>query len=491
MGITKQFYNAVVLGRSPASFFLAALLGRRGFRVLLVGDGAREPGYHVLGGWLPRRNFRLYATTTPIVTKFLTELAQLQAFRRKLVVCQPMFQVLSPKNYRLSIDADHESFRREITRVFGTERERIERLYEDLGTLNASCDDQFGRLPLSELGGVADASGLEAMVPEPYRDVALQSARAWTHLAVGESELALGRLHGTWTRGPCRVLGGEPAFVEFMTERIRAAGGEVKLHERVSRIETKGGKAVAVQLEGDEHPTGLEFLLATDRPRDLVRRAPGFITKASDGGPELATRHGRFLVACVVRRGALPRALGFDALLLGEPPIWISRQDPAPRGRLSTASQEEDDIVTLEATLPIAEAPYARSKMVERFLAAFPFAQGSLRLVDSPHDGYAIWSYDNGLRTEHERIALRSSGVQVEPEPMPPRWTMTAGHETRLLVDPIRTAIENAFVFGPSVLPALGQEGELLAAWAVLELMEKAAPRKHVLRPGTWGRFGL
>jgi hypothetical protein len=69
-------------------------------------------------------------------------------------------------------------------------------------------------------------------------------------------------------------------------------------------------------------------------------------------------------------------------------------------------------------------------------------------------------------------------------------WTYSGASRDQLLVEPVTTAIDNAFVCGPSVLPALGQEGELLAAWAVAALIERASPRKNMLRRGFFGSLG-
>jgi len=40
--MTSRFYDAVVLGRSLGSLVVAALLSRRDFRVLLLGQGQRK-----------------------------------------------------------------------------------------------------------------------------------------------------------------------------------------------------------------------------------------------------------------------------------------------------------------------------------------------------------------------------------------------------------------------------------------------------------------
>jgi choline dehydrogenase-like flavoprotein len=43
--VSSRFYDAVVLGRSLGALTTAALLARRDFRVLVVGQGSRAPTY--------------------------------------------------------------------------------------------------------------------------------------------------------------------------------------------------------------------------------------------------------------------------------------------------------------------------------------------------------------------------------------------------------------------------------------------------------------
>ena len=55
--MSTRFYDAVVLGRSLGSLATAALLARRDFRVLLLGQGQKPPRYRFDGRTLYRRPF--------------------------------------------------------------------------------------------------------------------------------------------------------------------------------------------------------------------------------------------------------------------------------------------------------------------------------------------------------------------------------------------------------------------------------------------------
>jgi hypothetical protein len=510
--VPKQFFNVVVLGRSLGALLLAALLGRRGMRVLVLGDGAKEPSYQVLDTALLRRNFRLYTSPLPSFNRFLLEMAQQQSFRRRLVVSEPMFQVLESRVMRLSLSADAEVFRAGLARAFKDDAQTsVESLYEELGVVNATCDRLFESMAAFEastswgraksaidrepealpLAGLSAESFLESL-PVSYRNLVNESASFWSHLADPLPLLATARIHGTWTRAPLSLPGGEDAIIEFLSERIRSSGGDVRLGKRVTSVAVKGNHVVSVQIEGEEDSTGLDHIVTTQRFRDVLRRTSGFAPRPSEleRFPELSAKAGRFLVSCTLSKGALPRALAHDALLLGELPVWVSRHAPPKlKSPSKTESSVPGELVTLEARVPFAQIPFARARVLEAFEREFPFAKEGYRVVDSAHDGYPVWSYEAGKRQLHERMDFRAHGVSVEPEPMDPIWSRSA--EASLLADPITTPLANVYLCGPSVLPALGQEGELIAAWSVAQTIERQTPQKNQFRRGLLGKLGL
>ena len=97
-------------------------------------------------------------------------------------------------------------------------------------------------LPRFEPGGAA----LLAEFPRDhdYRAIVEIPARFSSH-AAEPPEFAIARLHGAWTRGVSRVTRGEGDVVDFLTERVRAHGGEPRLGERAVRLDHKRGRVSA------------------------------------------------------------------------------------------------------------------------------------------------------------------------------------------------------------------------------------------------------
>ena len=74
--MTHKHYDVVVLGRSIGALTAAALLARRDFTVLVLGQGERPPAYRLEARTLRRRAFTMLAATSPAWRRVVVELAQ-------------------------------------------------------------------------------------------------------------------------------------------------------------------------------------------------------------------------------------------------------------------------------------------------------------------------------------------------------------------------------------------------------------------------------
>jgi hypothetical protein len=74
---------------------------------------------------------------------------------------------------------------------------------------------------------------------------------------------------------------------------------------------------------------------------------------------------------------------------------------------------------------------------------------------------------------------LRRTGGFAEPEPMQPLWAIEPSSLGGLAGEMLRAPLGNSFVVGRSAMPALGQEGELLAAWSVAEKRRRKSARSR------------
>jgi phytoene dehydrogenase-like protein len=542
--VTAKHFDVIVLGRSIGALTAAALLARRDFTVLVLGQGERASTYGQGRRVLLRRAFTMLAASSPTWRKVVVELAQSQTWKRRVVPASPMMQVLKPRR-RIDVPPDMALFGREIDREYPELRRLVDELYGDLARVNAVADEAFEHdavwppgtfwerretnrwaslLPHARAEPDAD---LLAEFPRghPFRQIVTASVLFATHLSSLPPPFAVARLHGAWTRGVDTLARGEEELEEFLVDRITAHGGRCLFEDRAAAIHVRRGSSSGVLIDGDAAPTGASFVLSDLDGEALAALAggEGIHKRAQREWPRITSSAGRFVVSLVVRREGLPEPLGPEAFVLpGDRPLVRGRAatsgrsaPPAQRptihlqrvGRTSSSmglrpaepgsapypgESADEELLVAEILLPD-RGPLAREDARQAVLttlaAELPFLERHLVVVDSVHDGLPVWVWEGGRRRSIDRATLR--GASAAPEPMlrqlevdPPGYLGLAG-------EPIRGPIERTLLLGRSVLPGLGQEGELLAAWGAARLVTRTDRRKERMRRDMWSKVEI
>lgn len=513
--MTERHYDVVVLGRSLGALVTAALLSRRDFRVLVIGQGARPPSYAFERHVLRRSAFSLLAGSSPVWKRILGELAQTQAFRRRMQPLDPMASLLLPAQ-RIALPPDDELFSRELERELPEVKRTIDELHAELADLHAAADAAFERDATWPPGGFwerRETARLASMLPyvraestkgplddlpptHRYRTVARTLARFASDLAGELPPFALARLYGSWLRGPSAFARGEDEIDELLLERIQAHGGVLRLEDRVSRIHLRGGAVASVMIDGDLAPTGASFVVSDQTGSDLVELSGGEGMPAEWPRPERAA--GRFVMSLVVRSQALPRPLGREVMVLPSlderrPPLHLVRLDPAMEPEAPSQAGIESLLVA-ELLLPLTKpGPVslgeAREYVIGTLAEQLPFLDLHLVVADSPHDGRPAWKWADGRRVDVERVHLQRASARAEP--MQPQYAFATPGWLGLAGEPVRGPIPRTFLAGSSVLPALGQEGQLLAAWSVARIITRADRHKERIRKAMWSRVEI
>ncbi len=263
--MTSRHYDVVVLGRSLGALSAAAVLARRDFRVLLLGQGQRGQTYRFEEHVLCRRAFTLLGGSSPTWRRILHELAQSPQFRRRTTPLDPMFVMLS-EGRRVEVPPDMELFGREVEREFPEVRQLVDELYNTIAQANAAADAAFEKdalwppgsfwerfetnrlaatLPLSQGDRGLDLLG-KFPAGHAYRDITTVPATFASNKSLTSRDFppfALARLHGAWTRGVQALARGEEELSEFLCERIETHGGVIELGRRAEALVIRRGVA--------------------------------------------------------------------------------------------------------------------------------------------------------------------------------------------------------------------------------------------------------
>jgi phytoene dehydrogenase-like protein len=525
--MTTKHFDVIVLGRSIGALTAAAVLARRDFTVLLLGQGERASTYRLDRHTLLRRGFTLLSATTPTWRKVVVELAQSQTWKRRIEPASPMMQILAPRR-RLEIPPDMALLGREIDREYPELRRLVDELYGELGRVNGAADEAFERDALWPPGTFwerRETNRYAALLPharaEPdadllsefprdhaFRQIVTASVLFASDLSSLPPPFAVARLHGAWTRGVYTLPRGEEALEEFLVDRITAYGGRCLFDDHAASLHLRRGVSAGVMIDGDELPTGASFILAdTDgETLALLSGGEGIHKRAQREWPRITSSIGRFVVSLVVQSQGLPEPLGAHAFLLpGDRPSIRPRGALAPisGGRAPLAHRPtvhlqrmgrsgDAELLVAETLLPD-RGPLAlheaRQAVLGVLAAELPFLERHLLVVDSVHDGLPAWVYDNGKRRGVERAELKGAASTAEPmvrqlEVDPPGYLGLAG-------EPIRGPIERTLLVGRSVLPSLGQEGQLLAAWGAARLVTRTDRQKERMRRDMWSKVEI
>jgi phytoene dehydrogenase-like protein len=530
-----KYYDVIVIGRSIGALVAAALLARRDFTVLVLGNGRRPADYSFAGRTLRRRAFTMLAASSPVYRRILGELAQTQTWNRRIEVVSPMLQLLLPGK-RFDVPPDAALFAREVERVFPEVRRLVSELYANLARITVAADAGFSRdavwppgtfFERRETGRVAATlpyaraephADLLAEFPphHPYPRIVNDSVRFATDMALPPPAFAVARLHGAWTRGLVELRGGERELDDMLLERIEANGGAHLLDEKVASLEVRRGAVTGLRIDGETRAMGAGFVITDLAGEEVAALAGGLgISKyAQREWPRIVAGAGRYVVSLLVRAAGVPSPLAREALLVSrEPTIHLQRV---------VTSRADEVLLVAELLRRDRETPALqdlRALVVERLCGELPFLEQHLMMVDSVYDGLPLWCFERALlergdsrarrglrfegpplgagrlpacaarpieveRSELEDGAARGERMDRQLEVDPPGYLGLGG-------EPVRGPIERTLLVGASVLPALGQEGRMLAGVSAARLVTESDKRKARMRREMWTKLEI
>ena len=477
---SARVYDAIVLGPTLAGAFAAALLARRGLRVLWAEHGGPGMSYSHQGFVWPTRALPVPSPrTVPPLEDAFTELGLTTQVSRALRPLVPALQLLLPR-HRLDLPLEDARRLAECRREFGKDGARVAEVVKQLASAHGETDG-FLRTPeaLPPFGlwarwrvrrAVKAWPALKAASPlsetEPAEHLL---ARATPFLVYRDDAgpLAVQRSLGQLLAGPQRFPGGWQGLYEVLRHRFEELGGTLLPAESlpgtgVQALSVESGRPVGLEVRGSEATHRAAFVLSTLDDVALLPLLPESLSTAKAAVRPPAPTHAVLTVHWVLPVSALPQGLGeliladdgrgFGALLLQVGPA---------RRQEARADEPGVRLVTAAAVVPPDVEPGPVQGHVRRLEEAMerllPFARAqrvasSVPQLDAPR---------------------RLPGVLLHP-----LWPATAKAAWEGLGLSPSTSWPTLLRAGREVCPGLGLEGELLAALGAAARVQRATQGK-------------
>ncbi len=479
MATTTNHYDLIVLGSDIAGLVAAALVARRGKRVLVIPQGAADGMYKGSGKTLPLRVAPVVHMATPPTGRVWTELGLAQQVRRQHAPLDHRVHVVLPHG-RLDLAPGAANLPGEATRVWPDDPQAAaawdmaqrwavatdEVLDPVLGSDNALVGGGFwGRRFMARVEDQLPTAEIDDMPPLPadheLRRVASATAGWLQHLHPSQlGKAASLRLMGLWHRGPEDMPGGEAAVRTLLLQRIELHSGEVKRDLRVAELLVKRGKVVGVSLLGKRDRYGCDHLIVATDPLRLLQGPllPELLPKALlETLQSVRLSAQRYVMHVDISTRGLSPALEALAICLPEG----DADDPVGNTylRVRPGETEESRLVSICHVLPPqASTDGLRERLLDALDArgVLPFCHDHVRWMHSPHDGRRLTDARGASVSERATVM----------HAMDPLYAVARPPNLGVGVLPTASGLKAMHFACRLSLPGLGLEGEFAAGTA-------------------------
>ncbi len=501
----RSSYDVVAVSSRLGALFAAALLAKRGFRVLLIRHDALPASYALEDMRLPRAPFNFTAADTPIGRRFFSELALHQSFRQRAQAHDPAFQVVMP-GQRFDLAAEPEELTRELAREFPTVARALEGFFAREAALRRALDhvlDQDLTLPpTSYLERRAVRRAFERLLPadhaesDPLRELPEDHPfRLVLHAPLRFSDsmdpdhahgLRARRAFASWCTGGAALTEGLDSVRDMLVSSLRAHRGEILERDKIDKIHSSARGVEGVRLAASGDDIGCQYLLLGGEIASYLGMLPDRrpFEELFERTGEPVVRYYRYTLNLVVRAETVPAGMARDVFFVRDPERALSGAN-CLHIEVHRADATGRRLLCVEALLPrraVEEADGHLESLREGIVASVadlvPFLGEGLLWIDSPHDG----------RPARDVVGARDVDP-VERWARGPRtmetvrgYPMTGTHGLTAL--PTRTPIPNLLLCNDHVLPGLGLEGTLLSAWAAARAVGRSDGRHDAFRRG-------
>ena len=503
-----SFYDVVILGTDLGPVVCAALLARRGLRVLVLGQGVLSPSYRLGEVEVERDGLTVAGSQSPAVQGVFEELGIKQDIRQRMTDRKRPFQLLLPNNRIDLYDGDpwigelarevpevqHQAM--DITRTLGEVREELDALVGRDLTWPPETFIERQRFSLAatvqrfDRQGQGWASWSQLPTQHPLRTAFEGCLPHLSGLSTRQhSDASQARLHGHLLGDITQLAGGTPWFQQALFSRIRSWGSDVRPRDRALRISRDGRRGHIIRLARSDEEIGCAQVVHGTPIGDLSQLVSGRVSLAPlfERVGEPRARSYRCSVHLLVARQGVPEALAPLGL------ICATRGNSNESFLLRSHAVDEDQVLfTLsrlveDHLIDAGSSPlkFVREDALHALRSVVPFLDENLLWIDSPHDGLPP-------RRWRGRTELPCSDPWARgPFTMPAVFEYPTRRALGVCALPTRTPLRGIFLCNDQVVPGLGFEGAFLAATSAAQIVGSLYRRQDWLQRGPWARHTL
>jgi phytoene dehydrogenase-like protein len=463
-------HDVIVVGSEPAGLMAAGLLRRRGYRVLLVGQGGLRdqlerpegPPLPLLPRFLPRR------AQAPALDEVLDALGLEDAVHPLGRNGHTRLQVVTPEQ-RVDLFVERERLAVELERAAPEQKQAVLAGLDEIERLDAGIDQRLEHeAPLPPAGlrerlrlrrAEPDWEGWTpwpTAVPDGWPPLLQMVARA-TGFACGldlehRARAASARLMRMWLGGARLV----PELSRRLTEAVAGAGVTVEPKMVAEQLLFQGRRIDGIQAlrSADRHHSRL--LIAALPSAEAAGLVPGARRRprAKLAAAALRPQTSAFVLQLLLPREALPLGMGDHVLLVRDPRAPLQEDNLIQLVVL--AHPERAGWVQLCAACPMA---YRNHSLGREYLG--PLQQRMLEAI-----GWLVPFFQQHGDEQISPFWSERASDPGHPSPWSLQRTVEplAPPELGLGVLPLQSPLRGLLLCGAETIPGLGLEGQARAA---------------------------
>ncbi|MFL5438373.1 MAG: hypothetical protein ACJ79W_04370 [Myxococcales bacterium] len=427
-GFPRRLYDVAVIGSDPGGAATAAILSRRGLRVLIAADGPlapKESDGWVLPGAVPAvPPLRHLSGAAPV----FDDLGLAQELSRQSAGPAAALQILG-ESLRLSLPADPARRRADLQRELGDDSAAVESGLDALEALAKTWDAFLQEPPPLPARGFFERRKLRKILPYPPPNLpegfvgeALHALAPLCASLVGDTAPeATAREAATLLRAPLRLWGGATQVWDLLRGKAEASGSHV-LAGRCARLRIER-RGVSFELEGAEVRANVVVLATSPRRIAELCQGGGRVERNIIAETALAVAQKVGLAHFVVRAEAIPQPLEEAALLLSPEGPGLLACHPARRTKGESRTEKlltfcrAVDVDDTDGAGFLAGARRALEPVLPFFEKHIVHEAADL----DPHQGQRLLRPHEGMHSEpiglrpvsasHDRVAFASREV--------------------------------------------------------------------------------